>query len=229
MNYLFRCLIFFVTNILISQHSFAQVETISDVKIYQDIVKKNTIFQLKKIDNSFKNIQIALAYASVNNFTKEVVYPLNLQYTFLSKPAYKALQKINKKLRKQGLGIKVFDAYRPHRATVKFWQLVPDERYAANPAKGSNHNRGLAIDLTLYNLKTGKDLDMGTGFDNFTEKAHHTYALFSDEILNNRKVLKNIMENFGFKSLETEWWHYTFITKTNYPIWDIDFETLNKN
>jgi D-alanyl-D-alanine dipeptidase len=121
----------------------------------------------------------------------------------------------------------VFDAYRPWSATRKMWELVQDERYVANPAKGSNHNRGLAIDLTLIRLSTGEELDMGTGFDNFTDTAHHTFTNLPQPVIKNRILLKGIMEKKGFASFESEWWHYTWTNNRNYEVLDIDFKKLN--
>ena len=141
-GWLVYALLFFVLGVN------AQSVSVSGFEAYKDIVKKNKNYELKKIDGAAYNFKLDLAYATSDNFTKSIIYPAKLNYTFLSAPAYKALKKIAKKFKKQNLGIIIFDAYRPHSATVKFWELVPDERYAANPSKGSNHNRGLAIDIT---------------------------------------------------------------------------------
>src|SRR6476620_9652476 len=108
------------------------------------------------------------------------------------------------------------------------WELVHDERYVANPSKGSGHNRGLSIDLTLVDLKTGKEIEMGTGFDNFTDSASHSFINLPEEILQNRKLLKETMEKYGFKPLQTEWWHYSWPNDRNYEVFDMDFKTLRK-
>jgi D-alanyl-D-alanine dipeptidase len=127
-----------------------------------------------------------------------------------------------------GLGLKIFDAYRPYSVTVKFWELVKDERYVANPAKGSGHNRGIAVDLTIIDLKTGKELDMGTGFDNFTDTAHHTFTSLPEEVLHNRLLLKSTMEKYGFIALESEWWHYYLANGNTFELLDIEFKKLKK-
>jgi D-alanyl-D-alanine dipeptidase len=143
--------------------------------------------------------------------------------------AAQALQKVANELKELGLGLKVFDAYRPYSITKKMWLVVPDEKYAANPAKGSGHNRGAAIDLTLYDLKTGKELPMPTSFDNFTEKAHNDYMQLSSEILTNRSLLKNTMIKFGFIPLETEWWHFYLPNAAQrFELLDFDFETMKR-
>ncbi len=105
------------------------------------------------------------------------------------------------------------------------WRLSPDRRYTANPRRGSHHNRGIAVDLTLVNLKTGKELDMGTGYDNFTDTAHHDFAFLSSEVMANRRVLRNVMWKYGFNYVPTEWWHYHWRDK-NYDVVDVDFGGL---
>ncbi len=120
-----------------------------------------------------------------------------------------ALQKVQKELNQSGWGLKIFDAYRPYSVTVKFWELVKDERYVANPSKGSGHNRGITVDLTIINLKTRLELNMGTGFDNFSDTAHHSFTNLSEDILQNRILLKTTMEKYGFKAYNEEWWHYS--------------------
>ena len=143
--------------------------------------------------------------------------------------AANALKKVQEELNRSGMGLKIFDAYRPYAVTVKFWELVKDERYVANPAKGSGHNRGIAADLTIIDLKTGKELDMGTGFDNFTDTAHHAFTQLPGSVLKNRTLLRSLMEKNGFKAFDTEWWHYFFGEPEKYEILDLDFKTLMRS
>jgi len=135
---------------------------------------------------------------------------------------------VQKELNENGVGLKIFDAYRPYSVTVKFWELVHDERYVANPSKGSGHNRGIAVDLTIINLKTGRELNMGTGFDNFSDTAHQTFTSLPEEILQNRVLLKSTMEKYGFKALDTEWWHFFLTDGSRFEILDIEFKKLKK-
>jgi D-alanyl-D-alanine dipeptidase len=130
-------------------------------------------------------------------------------------------------LQKKGLGLKIFDAYRPFGVTEAFWQLIQDERYVANPAKGSGHNRGIAIDLTLIDLRTKKELEMGTSFDNFSDTAHHTFTALPDLVLQNRKLLRTEMAAEGFVALETEWWHYSLPNAKNFSLLNIPFKKLD--
>lgn len=169
-----------------------------------------------------------LRYATTNNFVKRAMYPVTTVHTFLRAPAAGALSNVQKELNAQGLGLKIFDAYRPYAVTVQFWELIKDERYVAHPAKGSGHNRGLAVDLTIIELTTGKELDMGTGFDNFTDTAHHTFTSLPVTVLNNRKLLKEVMLKHGFQLFETEWWHYYWPNNRNYEVLDLDFKKLKR-
>jgi D-alanyl-D-alanine dipeptidase len=167
-----------------------------------------------------------LKYAGTDNFMQRLMYPENTFNTFLRLPAAKALQKVERELNKKGLGLKIFDAYRPYSVTVKFWELVKDERYVAHPAKGSGHNRGIAVDLTIFDLKTKQELDMGTGFDNFSDTAHHSFTQLPKNVLQNRKMLRSVMEKYSFKALETEWWHYYLEKGDKFEVLDISFEDL---
>jgi len=106
--------------------------------------------------------------------------------------------------------------------------MVKDNRYAADPKNGSGHNRGTSVDLTIINLQTKKELDMGTGFDNFSDTAGHEFKKLSPNILQNRKLLKRIMQKNKFKSLSTEWWHYSFGNSKNFELLDVSFDALQK-
>ncbi len=183
----------------------------------------NTLIDIKKYIHS---IQLDLKYQTKDNFTKTNLYK-KATTTYLRNTAAVALKKVADSLFKLNLKLKIWDAYRPYAATQLMWNLIKDERYVANPKTGSNHNRGLAIDLTLVDTQNIA-LDMGTGFDNFTDTAHHSFTQLSPEILANRKLLKQTMEHFGFKSFDTEWWHYTFITTEKFSVLNLDFKTLKK-
>ena len=169
-----------------------------------------------------------LRYATKKNFTGQRLYE-DGSATFLRLPVVQALKKVDEELMKEGLGLKIFDAYRPHSVTRKMWELIQDDRYVADPSKGSGHNRGLSIDLTLVNRASGEELDMGTGFDNFTDTAHHSFSSLPQQILENRKQLRNAMEAAGFRALPTEWWHYSWPNDRNYAVLDLGFKTLRKN
>ena len=195
---------------------------------YKKQVKKDSTKRMVELKSMMPGIVYDLRYATANNFMKRLMYPAGTNTTFLRLPAARALQKVQQELKQYGLGLKIFDAYRPYAVTVKFWELVKDERYVANPSKGSGHNRGIAVDLTIVNPKTGAELNMGTGFDNFTDTAHHSFTNLPEEVLQNRILLRSMMEKYGFKVYNEEWWHYSLVDGSKFEILDIDFKKLNK-
>jgi len=137
-----------------------------------------------------------------------------------------ALQKVEAELKTKGLGLKIYDAYRPYSVTVKFYEVTPDTNFVADPRKGSKHNRGCAIDLSIIDLKTGKELDMPTAFDSFSKKASANYANLPPQQIANRELLKTVMQAHGFKVLPTEWWHYDFTGWQKYPLMNVPFSAL---
>jgi D-alanyl-D-alanine dipeptidase len=204
------------------------LHVISDRGEYDSIAKSNRNKKMISLKKLIPGIVLDLRYASDHNFTKRCMYPSYVHDTYLRLPAAKALLKVQQYLKKQGYGLKIFDAYRPYSVTVAFWELVKDERYAANPAKGSGHNRGIAVDLTIIDLKTKKEMDMGIGFDNFSDTAHHDFISLSSHTLQNRKLLSDTMEKFGFKKLDTEWWHYYWPDAGKYELLDLSFDELKQ-
>ena len=172
-------------------------------------------------------ILLDLRYATHNNFMHKRLYPV-LTTTYLLLPAARALDSIETSLHAQGLGLKIFDAYRPYSVTKKMWELIHDDRYVADPAKGSGHNKGSAVDLTIIQLATGLELDLGTGFDNFTDSAHHSFMQLPAEVLKNRQLLRSLMEHHGFTALETEWWHYSLSNAGDFKLLDFSFKKMRK-
>lgn len=148
-----------------------------------------------------------LKYATPDNFLKQAVYDCGECY--LRKSTAEALVKANEAFKQLGYRIKLFDCYRPLSVQKKMWKILPGTHYVANPAKGSKHNRGAAVDLTLVDAQ-GKELNMGTPFDFFGKEAHHTYTQHSKEVLENRKLLKDTLDKYNFKSIYSEWWHYEY-------------------
>ncbi|UPT72362.1 MAG: M15 family metallopeptidase [Flavobacterium sp. JAD_PAG50586_2] len=146
-----------------------------------------------------------MKYATSDNFLKEKVYPC--EECFLRVKTVKALLEANKSFLQKGFRIKIYDCYRPKSIQKKMWKIVPDANYVANPKKGSIHNRGGAVDISLVNTN-GKELDMGTKFDFFGKEASQNYLDLTEEILANRRLLKEIMLQHNFKSFDSEWWHY---------------------
>jgi zinc D-Ala-D-Ala dipeptidase len=193
----------------------------------QKTVQHNPQKQMVDIKKLIPNIVLDLKYATTDNFMKIKLYP-PIKTTYLRKEAAIALQKVQQELNKQGLGLKIFDAYRPYHVTEKMWEPVQDDRYAADPKKGSGHNRGVAIDLTIIDLKIKKELNMGTGFDNFSDTAHTDFIHLPQQVLQNRNLLKTTMEKNGFKVLDTEWWHFYLPNAKEFELLDISFSEFVK-
>ena len=153
-----------------------------------------------------------MKYATEDNFLKAKVY--DCAECFLRLKTVNALIDANKKFLEKGYKIKIFDCYRPLDIQKKMWKIVSNPKYVADPAKGSIHNRGGAVDITLID-SLGKELDMGTPFDFFGIEASHNYPNVSDNVKQNRILLKTIMTSSGFNSFDSEWWHYNLKTALN--------------
>lgn len=186
--------------------------------------KKVELVELSSLDETLK---LDIRYATKNNFLQKPVY--NVAKAFLQKPVAEDLIKISKKLNDKGFGIIVFDGYRPWTVTKIFWDETPEEerKFVANPEKGSNHNRGCAIDITLYDLKTGTPLEMPCEYDTFSEEAFPSYKGRSKKAIENRDFLiKELEEDGNFKVYPYEWWHFDHKTCKDYPVLDTPLEEL---
>lgn len=210
---------------IVSRAEAQEVKIVKKIKIYKKQVENDSNYRLTELKSLMPEIIYDLRYATAANFTGRKLYEEGVA-TYLRLPAARALAAVQAKLRPHGLGLKIYDAYRPHSATRLMWDLVRDERYVADPRKGSNHNRGLAVDLTLVQLAGGEELLMGTAFDNFSDTAHHAFTSLPENVLRNRLLLRQLMEEAGFKALETEWWHYAWPNNRSYDVLDIPFKKL---
>lgn len=168
-------------------------------------------------------IRIEIRYATANNFMKEALYPE--ARCLLRRETAEKLSRVQRRLEKRGLGLKVFDGYRPLSVQKKMWARFPLEGYVANPARGSNHNRGAAVDLTLVD-KNGRELPMPSAYDEFSERSHRDYLGASTKKLRNRRILQKAMEKEGFIGLKTEWWHFDDPEAKNYPVLDFPFSSV---
>ena len=176
----------------------------------QQIVSENE--KLVVNDTTFVNLRdysqdfvYDMKYATSDNFLKAKVY--DCAECYLRLKTVTALIDANKKFLKKGYRIKIFDCYRPLDIQKKMWAIVSNPQYVANPAKGSIHNRGGAVDITLINLQ-GAELEMGTSFDFFGKEAAHNYKNLSNKVKRNRNLLKSVMKSSGFNPFDSEWWHY---------------------
>ncbi|MDP8263347.1 MAG: M15 family metallopeptidase [Candidatus Ancaeobacter aquaticus] len=158
------------------------------------------------VQSVIPSIIVDLKYATKDNFTHQVLYATDTCYLRRG-TAYK-LQEVHYILKKKGFGLKIFDGYRPLYVQKKLWKMFPDLNYVADPAKGSFHNRGAAVDVTLV-TPDGKEVPMGTEFDDFTQKAHLSCTDLPENVINNRILLVRTMIRCGFIPHETEWWHFT--------------------
>ena len=208
-----------------AQEVLKVASNIKQLKLGIEIDPKLALVELKSV---VPNIRYDLKYATKENFTGTALYPRKTNTTYLRRDPALALGHVAEELRLMGLGIQVWDAFRPYHVTVKFWELIKDERYVANPLKGSGHNRGIAIDLTLYNITTGELLDMPTGFDDFSEQAHHGFDAISKTKKQNRELLKTIMEKNGFIIFPTEWWHYYWPHGEQFDVLDFSFKRISR-
>ncbi len=208
----------------VAQKCKTAAKTIDSKAVLLRSIKEDPSKKIVALKRLIPALRLDLRYATTNNFTKEMLY-LHAQAYLRVAPA-NALKQVQDELNKKGLGIKLYDAFRPFGVTCKIWHLVPDRRYAANPLKGSNHNRGLAVDVTIIDLKTGKELDMGTPFDSFTDTAHHSFLQLPAQVLANRRLLKSTMRKYGFGIVPDEWWHYQWHNDRDYEVLDLDFDDL---
>ena len=191
----------------------------------EDNKREADLIELIKLS---KTIKLAIRYATTNNFTGKAVYPE--ARAFLQRPAAEAVLKVHKKLKAKGLGLVIYDGYRPWAITKLFWDVVTaDQRkFVADPAKGSKHNRGCAVDLSIYDLKTGVGVPMPSGYDEFTSRASPDYKGGTDEERSNRDMLRHMMESVGFTVNPNEWWHFDFKDWQQYAIYDISFSEVGK-
>ena len=183
------------------------------------------LVELAKLDPT---IRLEIRYATTNNFLGTVFY--SEARAFMQRPAAEAVVRANRKLKALGYSLLVHDAYRPWYVTRVFWDATPDDKkvFVANPAKGSRHNRGCAVDLTLYDLKTKKPLEMVSTYDETTDRAYPDYPGGTSLQRWHRKLLREAMEAEGFTVYEAEWWHFDYKDWQKYRIGNVTFEQIGK-
>ena len=159
-----------------------------------------------------------IRYATENNFTHTVLY--DEPFCYMRYAPARDLLKIAQDFLDKGYKIKIFDGYRPHSIQYAMWKIIPNPNFLSDPSKGSIHNRGGAVDLTITTLD-GKDLDMGTDFDHCGFEAYMTNLNLPSEVIANRTLLKEVMEKHGFRGIRTEWWHFSHLSAFSFPLADI--------
>lgn len=180
--------------------------------------------RLVEIKDFIPDIKLDIRYATTNNFTGQAVY--DEARAFARLPVVLALQNIQRELVQKGLGLKIFDAYRPYSVTVKFYDIAKDQNFVANPKNGSRHNRGCAIDLTLINIESDLELMMPTPYDSFAPEASPSFNDLPKIVKANRDLLIEVMERNGFQVLNNEWWHFDFKGWKEFELMDISFKEL---
>lgn len=204
-----------------------KLKIVSSIEEYKKQVALDPSMKLVNLIDYLNGVTFDIRYATNDNFTNQIIY--ESRDAFVRLPVAKALEKVQDSLRTLHLGLIIYDAYRPYAATVKFYEIIKDTKYVADPKVGSKHNRGCAVDVSLYDLKTGKPLPMPTEFDDFSEKAGATYMNLPKEVIQNRTLLAGVMQAFGFSIYPDEWWHFDYIGWEKYPLMNIPFEELIKN
>ena len=187
--------------------------------------KDSDLVELIKLDQTFK---LDIRYATSNNLVGRPVY--TEARAFLQRPAAEALVKINRELKPHGFGLMIFDGYRPWSVTKIFWDITPDEdkKFVADPKNGSRHNRGCAIDLTLYDLVTGEEIPMTGVYDEMSERSYPDYEGGTDEQREMRGLLRSKMEANGFTVYKFEWWHFDYKDWKTYRLENIPFSAIEE-
>lgn len=227
--------VYLIYLLLISFNAKAQDSTLNKYGLY--IISDEAGFR-RSIENqpeklmvdigmSVPGIILNLRYAGKNNFLHERLYS-HTNSSYLRLRAVMALAGAQRELNNKKIGLMIWDAYRPYSVTEKMWEQIRDDRYTANPNKGSGHNRGIAVDVTLIDTITKMPLYMGTDFDNFTDTAHHDFKNLPQLALSNRALLRLTMEKHGFKALETEWWHYYLQAGEAFELLDLPFRVMSR-
>ena len=220
---LLSCLIN-VSNIYAQSVNRYGLNIIDKQQVYLEKVAADSNNRLVEIKRYIPDIRLDIRYATSNNFTGQAVYEEARAFARL--PVVLALKSVQNELKKKGLGLKIYDAYRPYSVTVKFFEVAEDKNFVASPKTGSRHNRGCAIDLTLVNLKSGRELKMPTPYDSFAPEAAPAFTDLPQRVKTNRDLLRKVMENHGFKVLHNEWWHFDYKNWENFQLMDIPFSSL---
>ncbi|WP_316819533.1 M15 family metallopeptidase [Pedobacter gandavensis] len=200
------------------------IKVIKSFSAYQRAFQRDLNLELLELKKEIPGIELDIRYATNNNFMKIAVY--KQARAFARRPVVMQLKKVQLALNKKGYGLKIYDAYRPYTVTKTLYLKAKNKNFVAPPKIGSRHNRGCAIDLTLIDMKTGKELEMPTPYDSFSPMAAANYKALPAPTLKNRDLLIQVMQAHGFRVLSNEWWHFDFRDYRKYDLLDIPFEKL---
>lgn len=201
------------------------LEVISRTEHYAKAARREPVMRLVPVENFVPGVVLEIRYATEENFMKQKLYPRPAAYLRL--PAALALRRVQEDLAERGLGLKVWDAYRPYHVTEAMWEPYKDPDFVADPAKGSRHNRGAAVDVTLVDLSSGEEIAMPTPYDEFSPRAAADFGGLAPEVLENRRVLIEAMEKHGFRVLASEWWHFDYQGWEMFPLMDLSFDLID--
>jgi len=221
-----------VVSILLNPIVFAQSSNAYGLKIltsleeYRQTVALDSNKRFVKITDYLPNVVLDIKYAGTENVFYTQLYPRPIAVTRL--PVAKALAEVQKELNQQNLGLKIYDGYRPYSITVKMFEIIPDTVYMGLPWQGSKHNRGIAIDLTLVDMTTGRELKMPTPFDALVYASHPEFMKLPEEAIKNRELLKETMKKYGFTVDPVEWWHYNYVDQQVYELMDISINEMEE-
>jgi D-alanyl-D-alanine dipeptidase len=202
------------------------LEVVPDLATYQRLARTDSDKELVDIQRFIPSMEVDVRYATTNNFMHRQLYPVARVY--LRRAAAAALRDVQSELAAGHLGLRVFDGYRPYRITEAMWEPYKNPDFVADPSKGSRHNRGAAVDLTLIDLATRRELSMPTPYDDFTSRARQDFADLPAEVVANRARLREAMVRHGFDPLPTEWWHFDFHGWQKYELMDIALDDLSR-
>jgi D-alanyl-D-alanine dipeptidase len=191
---------------------------------YLNQIKRQPQIGLVEISKVIPGVRLDIRYATTHNFMHRQMY--TQARAFARVPVVLALKNVQADLARRGLGLKIYDAYRPYTVTLNFYKQAIDRRFVANPKRGSKHNRGCAVDVGLINLKTNVEMPMPTNFDEFSASAAANYIHLPKNVLNNRDVLIATMQKHGFSVLKNEWWHFDYRGWRRFDVLDVPFEML---
>jgi zinc D-Ala-D-Ala dipeptidase len=198
------------------------LEVVPDYATYERLARRDPDKRLVDVEHLVSIVDVR--YATSNNFMHVPLYPI--AKVFLRAPAARALAEVQRDLAKDNLGIKVFDGYRPYSVTEKMWEPIRNPDFVADPAKGSRHNRGAAVDLTLIDLRTGEELSMPTPYDDFTKRARQDFNDLPPNVIANRTQLRDAMTQHGFEPLPSEWWHFDYAGWQRFELMDVPLECV---
>ncbi|MEM1059768.1 MAG: M15 family metallopeptidase [Verrucomicrobiota bacterium] len=209
----------------------AQVVVRDSAEAYRRTARADPRHEMVDLTEELPGVVFDLRYTTRRNFMREALYPPDAK-PWARREVAERLARVQRDLAAEGLGLKIFDAYRPWSVTKRMWnsrqRLGISPRFLAPPWVGSNHNRGVALDLTLVDLATGRELEMPTGFDSFSERAHSSYPHLPGTIKNNREKLKTVMRRHGFATIRSEWWHFELANAGAFAVLDLDFSDFEK-